>query len=308
MIFPSRLRHVVFVAAAISGPAAAQENENAVPLFLGLEPASVTLEAVGVKINGRIVTVATKLKNTGARAQHIGWYASTPQFGILGTGEEHLDKSFADVRATINSRPSKAQVYQRGFFLGRDITAELTRVGLPALPDLDADTKKLARLALIHSMRLDQWQGYASYAWTASVAAGAEASIEIKYRALPSFALNDVASDDFINAVKQHCGDPDTVIGRIRTVAGAIGQVIVERYEVPIGYMRIRDVNVSIAAPGTNWLRGHPIVSLACGLANASQRASVDGTISNASALISVLMVSAPETLSSSPGGTDASR
>lgn len=308
MIFPSRLTHVLIVAAAVSAPAAAQENENAVPLYLGLESAHMTLEEVRLKIDGRMVTVGTKLRNTGASAQRMGWYASTPQFGILGPGEEHLDKSFADIRATINSRPSKAKVYQRGFFLGRDITAELTSAGLPALPDLNIDAHKLAQLAPVNSMRLDQWQGYASYAWTATVAAGAEASIEVKYRALPSFALSDVASDDFVNIVKQHCGDPSAVIGRIRAAGGGLGQVIVESYEIPIGYVRMREVKVSIGAPRTNWLRAHPIVSLACGLANANQRASFDGTINNASEVISVLVVSAPDTPGTSPGDPVAPR
>lgn len=32
-------------------------------------------------------------------------------FGVLGTGEEYLDKTFADVRSTVDNKPIPALVY-----------------------------------------------------------------------------------------------------------------------------------------------------------------------------------------------------
>lgn len=303
MIAARLLAYAFVVLAGVSTSTWAQEDENAVPLLLGLEPGSVSVETISLAIDGRQVTVTTALTNPEKHAQRIGWYAYTPQFGVLGTGEEHLDKTFADVRSTVESMPSQALVYRRGFFLGRDITAELARAGLPALPDLNADVKKLARLGKVASLRFDQWKGYVSYAWTANVAARANVSIAVRYRALPEFALLDAEGDDFNNIVRQHCGDPAVVLRRIYSEDATpvqMAQVIYERYDIPVSYMRLRNVDVRITQPRANWLSARPLVTLACGLNNDEQRASVVGTIKNANAIISVLVISTPQQLAQS--------
>jgi hypothetical protein len=292
----------------VSTSAWAQESENAVPLFLGLEPGSIIVETISLAIDGRQVTVSTKLTNPEKHGQTIGWYAYTPQFGVLGTGETYLDKTFADVRATLDRRPSPARAYQRGFFLGSDITAELVRAGLPPLPDLNADARKLARLRPIASLRVNQWKGYVSYAWTASVPAKAHVTVSVQYRALPEFVLLDADAAVFTNLIRQHCGDPAVVLRRMRSddeANAAMTQVIYERYDVPVDYLRQRDVDVHITQSHANRLGAHPVVTLACGLDNAAQRADVAGTIKNANAVISVLVMSTPEQLAQSKEKVD---
>ena len=293
----STILRTFFAALLVTAPAIGQENEKAVPLLLGLESGGVELKQVELQLNGRQVTVISRLNNTDVVAHKIGWYASTPQFSILGTGEEHSDKSFSDVRASFNGKASKASVYQRGFFMGRDISADLTRAGLPLLPNLDFDARKLARLAPVNTMRFDEWQGYVSYAWTEMLAANAIAAIEVRYRALPAFALTEVDSEIFLRTVQQHCGDQVAVGRRIRAAAGMNKQVIVERYELPVTHLRMQDINVRISEPQTNWLGAHPVLSLVCGLENKNQLPNIEGTIQKADSVLSVLVISLLDTL-----------
>ena len=286
-------RCVLLTAATTCLPGAAYESENAVPLTLGLEAGKVAVEKIAVRLDGREVTVSTTLKNGEGGARRIGWYASTPQFSVLGDGEEHLDKSFADIGARFNGQARKPTAYRRGYFMGRDITAELAKAGLPPLPDLQADQKKLNRLALAQGMRPEQWQGYASYAWNEILPANRSAQVEVRYRALPQFALVDLESALFTQTIQQHCGNPDAVRRRLLAVAGGATQVMVERYDVPLVYLLQQDVQLEIVQPAANWQQAHPLVSLACGLDNAGQVANVSGTIGGANLALSVLVVSA---------------
>lgn len=274
-------------------PAISDEYENAVPLLLGLEAGTAEVRKIDIALDGREVTVLTVLENAEAKSRTVGWYASTPQFSIVGIGEEHLDKSFADVRATFNGKARRAVVHQRGYFMGRDITARLMRARLPPLPNLDIDAKRLARLGMPGGMRVDQWRGYVNYAWTATLPANATSGMQVKYRALPAFALIDLDSDDFVRAVQQHCGDPQAAGRRVRAAAGAHAQVIIERYEVSIAYLRSQDVYVSVVEPRTNWMKAHPVLSLECGLKNNGQAKNA-GIVARANQLISILVLSVP--------------
>ena len=286
-------RCTLLAAATLCLPAAAYDSENAVPLTLGLEAGKVTVEKIAVKLNGREVTVSTTLRNGEAAARRIGWYASTPQFAVLGDGEEHLDKSFADIGARFNGQARKPAAYRRGYFMGRDITAELAKAGLSPLPDLQADQKKLDRLAAVQGMRPEQWQGYAAYSWTEAVPAQSSALVEVQYRALPQFALADLDSAVFAQTVQQHCGNPDAVRRRILAVDSGATQVMIERYDLPLAFLLQQDVQLEIVQPAANWQHAHPLATLVCGLANAGQSANVSGTVNNASLGLSVLVVSA---------------
>lgn len=286
----------LIAALVVVANAAGYEDENAVPLTLGLEVGKAVVERIAVRLDGRQVAILTTLRNGEARASQIGWYASTPHFGVLGEGEEHLDKSFSDVGASFNGRAMKPAVYRRGYFMGRDITEELSRAGLAPLPDLQADARKLARLPTVQGLRFDQWQGYATYSWTAAVGPHASAAIEVRYRALPQFALTELDSEAFGQAVLQHCGNPDAVRRRVRQQAADSAQVMVERYEIPLSFMLMSDVQLTVAQPLANWQHLHPAVSLACGLANPGLTASVSGTVNNANLAMSVLVVSTQKT------------
>lgn len=293
MNLQSLMRRLLTTAAAICTTAAAYDSENAVPLTLGLEAGKVTVEKIAVKLNGREVTVSVTLQNSGRVARRVGWYANTPQFSLLGDGEEHLDKSFADIRARFNGVALTPQTYQRGYFMGRDITPELTKAGLAPLPDLQADEKRLARLTTVQGLRPEQWQGYVAYAWAYTIPRDSGAQLEVQYRALPQFALVDLDSSPFSQAVQQHCGDPEVVRRRLLLATHGATQVMVERYEMPLAFMLMREVQLEIAQPTINWQQAHPLISLVCGLNNESHLADAAGTV-NANLALSVLVLSLP--------------
>lgn len=287
------IRCTLLASAWVSATAGAYESENAVPLTLGLEAGAAVVEGLAIRLEGREVSVATTLTNGSAAAQKIGWYASTPHFSPLGEGEEHADKSFADIRARFNDQPRDPLVYRRGFFMGRDITAQLSKAGLPALPDTQADATKFDRLPSLQGLRPEQWQGYVAYSWGAVLPAQSSASIGVTYRALPQFALIAVDSAAFTQLAQQHCGDPEAVRQRVRQAAGVVSEVMVERYELPVSFMLLRETAVTIVQPASNWQHAHPVVSLLCGLDNPGLQASLAGTVADANQTLSVLVISA---------------
>jgi hypothetical protein len=294
MKFPNFFKVVLVATLVLSNFVAAQENENSVPLLLGLESSGAELGAIQLTLKGREVTISTELTNTKVTAIKVGWYANTPQFSLLGIGEEHVDKSFSDVRAKFNGKEKKAEVYQRGFFMGRDITEELIRAGLPPLPTLNENPKNLKRLHAVNSMHFDDWQGYANYAWVATLPPGAVAEIQVRYRALPAFALTELDSDEFDHAIGKDCGDAREARQRVKLLSGVVSQVIIERYEMPIIYLRLHDIEVRILQPSVNWLKARPVLSIACGLVNEKYSASIGGLISNANNTVAILVVSVP--------------
>lgn len=223
------MNQLIWLLALFCGTAAAYESENAVPLAVGLAPGKTVLDKVAVRLEGRAVTVSATLANDRAATQRIGWYASTPQFSILGEGEEHLDKSFADVRATFNGQPRKAAVER-------------------------------------------------------------PATLAVDYRALPRFALADVASSAFTQMVLQHCGDAGAVRRRISAAAGQ--QVLVERYDLPLPFVQMQDIQLDIVQPAANWLHARPLVALACGLDNAGLQATASGVVAGANEALSILVIS----------------
>lgn len=279
----------LLAAALIAAPAIAYESENAIPLDFGLEASGAVEQGLSIKLDGRDVSIATRVTNNADTAQKIGWYANTPHFAVLGEGEEYADKSFADISARFNGQPDKATVYQRGYFMGRDITSELARAGLGPLPDFQADSKRLT----VQGLHPEQWQGYVAYAWHENLLPGSSGNINVSYRALPFFALDSLDSAPFNQIVQQHCGDPEAVRQRLQQAAGAITEVMVERYEVPVSFMLMRDVPVEIVQPPRNWQQAQPVVSLVCGLSNPGLQASVSGTVANANLSLSVLVISA---------------
>lgn len=284
---------------AICNSASAQEGENSVPFLMGLESGNAKLEKIAVEIVGRDVAIRTELRNNEAVLRKVGWYATTPQFAVLGSGETYDNKSFDDVRATFNGKTTRPHVYRSGYFMGHDISAQLLGVGLDVLPKLNSDSKKLAKLKQINKMQIDDWHGYVNYVWTTTILPLAHAAIEVKYRTLPEFALTEIDSRIFDRMVRQHCGDKIAARRRVKLTDATISQVIIERYDVPIAYLRMHDVELSITEPSTNWLDARPILSLACGINNPGQQANISGIIENANSALSILVVSIPNDLSS---------
>lgn len=289
------------------GSAAAYESENAVPLTLAMEAGRAAIGRIAIRLSGRDVEIATTVSNPAASSMTVGFYAYTPQFSLLGEGEEHADKSFSSLSASIDSAPRAAAVTRRGYFMGRDITAELSRAGLPALPDANADEKKLAKLPLRQGLRPELWQGYAGYAWSVPLAARATANFALRYRALPQFGVEELGSGQFARRVQQHCGSADAVRRLARAADAKAERVLFERYELPVQYMASRELMLEVAQPARNWLGAQPVAVLVCGLADAADgpgaAAGVAGALTADGTALSVLVVS---TLARLEGDADA--
>jgi hypothetical protein len=268
------------------------DSENAVPLTVFSENRQTSIEAVAIRLHGRDVTISTRLHNESDRAQATAFYAYTPIFNQLGAGEEHSDKRFADLRVGIQGKPASIKKLSRAYFLGKDITDDLVKAGMDPTPELEAPASKLERLPKVQGQHPIDWNGLTVYTWTDAIAPGARSTQEIRYRDLPQFGLNDLASDHFSRQVRQHCGDPAKVIAIVRKNDPQAEQVIVERHEIGLAFMAQREVALEVTQPVTNWLGGRPLISLVCGIDNPDLRADVKGVLQAADQTVHVLTIS----------------
>lgn len=90
------------------------------------------------------------------------------------------------------------------------------------------------------------WSGYVAYSWSDIVAAHTTSISTIRYRALPQFDLDNISSNSFRQAVLQHCGDPAKIASEIVKNNDGSEAVMIERYEVPIKFMKMRDVSMVV--------------------------------------------------------------
>ena len=245
--------------------AGAYEYEHGVPLTVSAELGEVAVERIAIRLEGREVEISTDLTNETAVRQNVAFYAATPLFSQWGAGEEHADKSFADLRVMVGQQPRKVSISRRAYFLGRDITDALLKAGLGVLPDTSTDARKLARSPSLQGVKPGLWQAIVVQSWTDSVPPKASVSHRVRYRVLPQFSLEKPGSDNVAQSVRQHCGDPDVVRQGLAADVKDASQVLVERYEIPVPFMTNHEVTVEVKQPKKNWLGAHPVVALVCG-------------------------------------------
>lgn len=273
--------------------AGAYEAEDAVPLTLAAALGELSIERLAIRLNGRSVDIETTVRNAEATGGVVGFYAYTPFFQQLGDGEEHADKTFPDMRiARAGSAARRPASIRRGFFMGQDITAALAKAGVGPLPDNNVSEKALVRVRLPIAIRPAGWDGYVAYFWSEAVPAHSSSTSTMHYRALPQFTLDNFSTESFHQAVLQHCGDPARIARDFAPGDNPSAEVLVERYEVPVTFMKMQQVSVQVTQPATNWLGAHPFMTLVCGLPNGDSKASLSGTLANANKVISVLVIS----------------
>lgn len=273
--------------------AGAYEAEDAVPLTVAAALGQLGIERLAIRLNGRGVEIDTSVRNAEASAQVVGFYAYTPFFRQLGDGEEHADKTFSDLTmARAGSAARRPAGLRRGFFMGQDITAALAKAGIGPLPDRNVSDKALAKVRLPLAFKPDEWDGYVAYSWSETVAPHSSSTSTIHYRALPQFTLDNFSTDSFRQAVLQHCGDPARIARAFAPADNPSAEVLVERYEVPVAFMKMQEVSLQVTQPATNWLGAHPFLTLVCGMPNGDSKASLSGTLANANKVISVLVIS----------------
>lgn len=289
------------VAAALMTAAAlahAFEFEAAVPLTIGEMQTNSRPAQISVSLDGREIGISAKLSNDTNVSKRNGYYAYTPLFHRLGEGEEHYDKSFADFKVTVDGNPIVLAAERRAYFLGKDVTADVKAVGLDPLPSEANDAHTVARIRLPLGMRSSDgrdWEGFASYSWLVPVGPATSADMEIRYRALPQFSLENFDSLRLKRLVQQHCGDAERVTTKLRAMSDGADQLLVQRYNVPITFLDRSAVRVSIAQPDPDWMGARPLIALMCGLTQ-SEGASfpVAGVVDDSDTELSILVISSP--------------
>lgn len=272
------------------GHAAAYESESGVPLTISAELGKVAIESVAIRLQGRDVALVTALQNRRTARQTVAFYAATPLFNQLGTGEKYADKSFADLSVTVNGKARAKTTLRRGYFLGRDITDILRNAGLGPLPDLNADPRKLRHLPTIYGVKPELWQGAVVHTWVDTIAPQTDVVHEVHYRALPQFGMEELASESLTQSVRRHCGEPDAVRQQVIAAAKSAQYVMVERYEIRVPYAAYSKATVDVSQPPRNWLGVKPVVVLACGASG--QGTKLHGEIESARQQFDVLVIS----------------
>ncbi|WEF35085.1 hypothetical protein [Pseudoduganella chitinolytica] len=283
--------YALWAACLLSPAAAAFEAENGVPLAIAGAPGAVAIEHIALRLDGLYVTIRTELHNDSGVRQGVAFYASTPLFGRSGVGEEHADKRFDELRVAIDGVGTRLRGMPQAYFRGHDITARLRQAGIDPLPGPDVEPRRLARLAAVDGARPSDWLGRMTYAWNATLDQGARSVHEVRYRSRPRFALDMLDSARFTQQVMQFCGDPASVARQVVRADPAASAVLVERHDIPLDYLALRPVSVSVTQPGSNWLGARPLATLACGLAQAGGAAAA-GTIDGPEQVFSVLVIS----------------
>lgn len=281
------------IATCFASTAFAYEFENGVPLTLGFQWGETIIKDVHIQLTGHDVEVAISLENRSKQPQVAGFYAATPLFGNLGEGEQNSVKTFPELKAFHDGTPVRISRHHRAFFLGQDITNLLRKAGIDPIPTNDGDWRKDEKLPKLQNLRIQNWQGQASFGWTARLAPHATSLETIKYTALPKFALEMIDGQSFGQLVQQHCGSPDKLRDMIHRAAPEDTQVFVEVFEFPLPFMALQDTRVTIGKPAKKLPGGRRLAAMACGF-DGDLAVPSDGVIHGASYSISILVVSLP--------------
>lgn len=283
----------------ISINATAYEEEDSVPLTIIAQADDGNVQKTFIKLNGRDVEIKSAIRNEDNSVKRLGFAASTPFFSQLGDGEEHIDKTFTDLKVDLNGKNLKSLAYRRGFFLGQDVTEKLNTVGIPPIPNTNIDEKKLKRLPSLHGLALNNWQGYISYSWIASLPAKSTSWQTIRYKALPQFERDEISSDRLSQRVLQHCGNPNEIRQYLADLNLDTDALLIEKYELPVQLVKTQDISIEVKQPIKNWLGARPIISLMCGTSDRSgSRVNYSGVLSNVGRVTSVLVISTLNQLS----------
>jgi len=286
-----RLSAAFIIAACFTSNGFAYEFENGVPLTLGFQLGETTVKGIHLRLTGHDVEMAISLRNDTRQAQYAGFYANTPLFENHGEGEENSDKSFADLKAFHDGKPVQVSSYQRGYFLGQDITDILRKAGVDPLPSNNGDWEKEENLPLLQNQRIQQWQGQVSFGWSAQLAPDSTSIETIKYTALPKFSLEAIDSESFAQLVQQHCGSPAKLRNMIRRAAPKETLVLAEIFEFPLPFIALQETRVTVGKPDKKLPGGRRFATLACGFDGAKAVPS-GGMIRRATYSISILVVS----------------
>lgn len=242
------------VLAALSTFAYAYEEEDALALAIGTRGSAIAIDMIDVRLDDDTVDIAARLSNHTRATKRIGFNAVTPFFSPPGIAEDNYDKDFPSLTVAFGDK-----------------------------------TTKLATSTTIGKGR-HQGQRLVVRSWFQSVGARATDVQTISYQALPQIGRDDAASDRFAQLVSQHCGD----IEQVKQAVGNLDFVLFDRYEIPVTFMKARQVQLSVHQTSKD-TKKRALISLACGLTQrAGNGPDFSALLVNADASLSILVISAP--------------
>jgi Domain of unknown function (DUF4424) len=297
------MRDIVSIACFVSAMtlslgANGYEFESAVPLTIDSKLDNQEISNISVHLNDNKVSISADIDNNLNFPFTDGFFAYTPIFKQLGDGEENYDKSFSDFNVSIDAKPVRLSVNHRAFFLGKDITAELIAAGIDPLPSQDNDPEKITKVPPQFGITLKDgrdWEGLVTFSWITTVNPASKAKIEIRYRAIPQFGVENIAEQRFSQLIREHCGDSERIIKQIIGAKPSAKTVLLERYAVPVLFINRKALTLTVSQAKTSPLGGHPLLALACGLtAGEGLRLPASGELKDVDGDLSILIVSLP--------------
>lgn len=279
-----------------STAAQARQGANSTPLTLAAGNIDIHTEHISIVLDGSTVRLTVNVTNDEATTKRLGFYAFTPFFWNLGTGDPYQDKRFSEVEATLNGRTLAPVLRQRGVHLGQDITAVLTKNGLAPLPDNNSSTGRIRKLPMLANMRPVEWQGMVTYSWTFDAVRGSRDMFSVRYRALPEFFLSSAEGGLFARKIRQHCGDVAQVMAFLANADARTDSYVVQRYDIPFIFMQNDAVSLTVKQAEVNQDGTRPMLSLACtDSPSATLSSTIVDEVRDAGNALSILVISLPE-------------
>jgi hypothetical protein len=286
----NRLLQVFLVSTLLLAlPAAADEEEEATPLTIGVQGDYGNINKVRVRLNGSRVEVTVNISNKSNLSKRLGFFAYTPFFRTIGIGEANQNKTFTGLKVFENEKIVNLTRVKRGFFMGKDITAHLRKFGLDPLPSIEPAIPT----RLPNGLMVNSWQGYVAYSWTVDLRPLTEVAEGVTYHALPQFGRDEVTADRLARLVSQHCGDIGKVRNILRSEIPNIDYILFDRYEISMEFLKLHQVELEVLQASNQSSGKHPIMSLTCGLASpTTYTPNLAGTVADAENIISVFIIS----------------
>jgi len=239
------------------------------PAPIGALPKSVTLENLDVDIEGDLITISYRLRNTSDAIWKAPYSIYMPIFSWEGVGAEYADRNIPEFKVLVNSSATKVDRKNYAFLHGKNITAKL--VNAKVNPELVAswgrDFKNSSDIKIniglnalvmegvfedVSDVLIPKWQLLTTIAWDVRIQKNSTSILTLQYRARPEFAPTRTDDKRLLSDLLKHCGTPNDA-AKIRAQSE---YALVKKYIVPVQFAqnlspRIR-VNFSPTANSSN--------------------------------------------------------
>lgn len=290
-------------------PAAAWERETgwSGPQLKGHLPADLAITAVQVSMRGDQISVRYFGRPASLRSKVRLWVHTGPA-EWQGVATEYPDPLFGELQLYVDGTPQRQQTRVVAWLDGRDVTQDLRRRQVDPLWNTVRESALEQRMTMLGPQARSFFStpgrgawGYPLWAtsiirtWSLFVTARpgeTSATVEVRYADRPSRDVLSLKSKQFESLVTGHCGDPGTVISRLKQIDPSVSDIQIRVSRIPT---RLGDMAPLSSLLNVSATPGEANLYLACGPEEApiGGSASIDGQQTATGAEISVLRISA---------------